>query len=126
MLIFHYVGAAASSPARSDPLAATKKSYTLVAATTVGVPLSGVSVRLPDPFELSSVNPVVILPGALAERGEKPFRAKQLSTHYFERLVDDPEQMTDLPAAQRAELVEAFLPDLMTPLVLVKFQLRFM
>ena len=26
------------------------------------------------------------------------FRAKQLSTHYFSRLVDDPAAMTDLPA----------------------------
>ena len=31
--------------------------------------------------------------------GHKGFRAKQLSTHYFERLVDDPEEMTDLPKA---------------------------
>ena len=29
------------------------------------------------------------------------FRAKQLSTHYFSRLVNDPAQMTDLPAAER-------------------------
>ena len=44
------------------------------------------------------------------------FRAKQLSTHYFARLVDDPAEMTDLPAAQRDELVAALLPPLMTPL----------
>ncbi len=44
------------------------------------------------------------------------FRAKQLSTHYFARLVDDPDQMTDLPAEQRAQLVESLLPPLMTPL----------
>ena len=44
------------------------------------------------------------------------FRAKQLSMHYFGRLVDDPAQMTDLPSAQRDELVAALLPDLMTPL----------
>jgi 23S rRNA (adenine2503-C2)-methyltransferase len=50
------------------------------------------------------------------ERGLPAFRARQLSQHYFGRLVDDPEQMTDLPAGQRADLVEAFLPDLMTPL----------
>nr|WP_121252938.1 23S rRNA (adenine(2503)-C(2))-methyltransferase RlmN [Nocardioides ferulae] len=48
--------------------------------------------------------------------GQPGFRAKQLSTHYFSRLVDDPEEMTDLPAAQRAELVAALLPPLMTPL----------
>ncbi len=49
------------------------------------------------------------------EAGLPGFRAKQLSTHYFERLVADPEDMTDLPAAQRGELVEAFLPRIMTP-----------
>jgi len=51
-----------------------------------------------------------------AEHGLPAFRAKQLSTHYFGRLVDDPAEMTDLPAGQRDELVSAFLPDLMTPL----------
>ena len=35
------------------------------------------------------------------EMGLPAFRAKQLSTHYFSRLVDDPAQMTDLPATQR-------------------------
>ncbi|WP_408896113.1 23S rRNA (adenine(2503)-C(2))-methyltransferase RlmN [Nocardioides sp. R1-1] len=52
----------------------------------------------------------------LVEMGLPGFRAKQVATHYFSRLVDDPEQMTDLPAAQRADLVAALLPDLMTPL----------
>ncbi len=52
----------------------------------------------------------------LEEMGLPGFRAKQLSTHYFGRLADDPAQMTDLPAAQRDELVAALLPDLMTPL----------
>ncbi len=52
----------------------------------------------------------------LVEMGLPGFRAKQVATHYFSRLADDPEQMTDLPAAQRAELVTALLPDLMTPL----------
>ncbi|MEZ0578889.1 23S rRNA (adenine(2503)-C(2))-methyltransferase RlmN [Nocardioides sp. MH1] len=52
----------------------------------------------------------------LVELGLPGFRAKQLSTHYFSRLVDDPAEMTDLPAAQREELVSALLPDLMTPL----------
>ena len=37
------------------------------------------------------------------------FRAKQLSTHYFSRLVDDPAEMTDLPAAQRDTMVESLL-----------------
>jgi 23S rRNA (adenine2503-C2)-methyltransferase len=49
------------------------------------------------------------------ELGLPPFRAKQLSTHYFDRLVDDPAEMTDLPAAQRDELVTSFLPTLLQP-----------
>ncbi|SDK86535.1 23S rRNA m(2)A-2503 methyltransferase [Nocardioides sp. YR527] len=53
---------------------------------------------------------------AAKEAGLPGFRAKQLSVHYFERLVDDPAQMTDLPANQREELVNTFLPDLMTPI----------
>lgn len=52
----------------------------------------------------------------LEELGLPGFRAKQLSTHYFDRLVDDPAEMTDLPAGQRDELVAGLLPDLMTPL----------
>jgi 23S rRNA (adenine2503-C2)-methyltransferase len=51
-----------------------------------------------------------------AELGLPAYRGKQLSTHYFSRLVDDPAEMTDLPAAQRDELVAAMLPPLMTPL----------
>jgi 23S rRNA (adenine2503-C2)-methyltransferase len=49
--------------------------------------------------------------------GHKAFRAKQLSTHYFERLVDTPEEMTDLPKGVRAELVRDLLPTLLTPMV---------
>ena len=56
----------------------------------------------------------------LEEMGLPGFRAKQLSTHYFGRLVDDPAEMTDLPAGQRDELVAALLPDLMTPLRTLK------
>jgi 23S rRNA (adenine2503-C2)-methyltransferase len=53
---------------------------------------------------------------AAAALGVEPFRAVQLSTHYFERLVDDPAAMTDLPAATRAALVTELLPPLVTPL----------
>lgn len=52
----------------------------------------------------------------LVEMGLPGFRAKQLSTHYFGRLVHDPAEMTDLPAGQRAALVDALLPDLMDPI----------
>ncbi|HEY9495982.1 MAG TPA: 23S rRNA (adenine(2503)-C(2))-methyltransferase RlmN [Intrasporangium sp.] len=54
---------------------------------------------------------------AVEALGHQGFRAKQLSTHYFERLVDDPEAMTDLPKAVRAELVGDLLPTLLTPIV---------
>src|SRR5690606_38515445 len=53
---------------------------------------------------------------AAKEAGLPGYRAKQLSVHYFERLVHDPAEMTDLPAAQRKELIDAFLPDLMSPI----------
>ncbi|GAB3488684.1 23S rRNA (adenine(2503)-C(2))-methyltransferase RlmN [Flexivirga lutea] len=52
---------------------------------------------------------------AVESLGHKGFRAKQLSTHYFEHFVSDPAQMTDLPAAGRTDLVEAMLPTLLTP-----------
>jgi 23S rRNA (adenine2503-C2)-methyltransferase len=52
----------------------------------------------------------------LEELGLPGFRARQLSAHYFSRLVDDPAEMTDLPAGQRDELVQGLLPDLMTSL----------
>jgi 23S rRNA (adenine2503-C2)-methyltransferase len=50
---------------------------------------------------------------AVAELGEKPFRADQLSRHYFQRLENQPEQMTDLPAAMRTKLGEALFPPLL-------------
>ncbi|MDN5765850.1 MAG: 23S rRNA (adenine(2503)-C(2))-methyltransferase RlmN [Humibacillus sp.] len=54
---------------------------------------------------------------AVESLGHQGFRAKQLSTHYFERLVDDPDEMTDLPKAVRSELVADLLPTLLTPIV---------
>jgi 23S rRNA (adenine2503-C2)-methyltransferase len=51
---------------------------------------------------------------AAAELGGPPFRADQLSRHYFARLTDDPADMTDLPAAARAKLADALLPRLLT------------
>src|SRR5690606_25491093 len=51
---------------------------------------------------------------AVVAVGEKPFRAKQLSKHYFARYAHDPEQWTDIPAASREPLREALLPELMT------------
>ncbi len=58
------------------------------------------------------------LPGRKAWAGElgvPGFRADQVSRHYFERLVTDPDRMTDLPGAGRDELVGTLLPELLTP-----------
>ena len=52
---------------------------------------------------------------AVAELGLPAYRATQLSQHYFARLTDDPERMTDLPAAIRSAVAEALLPTLWTP-----------
>ncbi|GAA2544631.1 23S rRNA (adenine(2503)-C(2))-methyltransferase RlmN [Winogradskya consettensis] len=52
---------------------------------------------------------------AVTKLGLPAFRAKQLSTHYFGRLVRDPEAMTDLPAATRDQLAGDLLPTLLTP-----------
>jgi 23S rRNA (adenine2503-C2)-methyltransferase len=54
---------------------------------------------------------------AVKALGHKGFRAKQLSTHYFERLVESPDDMTDLPKAIRDDLVADLLPTLLTPVV---------
>ncbi|MEU7898478.1 23S rRNA (adenine(2503)-C(2))-methyltransferase RlmN [Nonomuraea sp. NPDC049152] len=50
---------------------------------------------------------------AVAELGEKPFRADQLSRHYFSHLATDVAAMTDLPAAAREKL-SVLLPALLT------------
>jgi 23S rRNA (adenine2503-C2)-methyltransferase len=52
---------------------------------------------------------------AAAERlGQQRFRGDQLSRHYFVRLTDDPDDLTDVPAAARGPLAEALLPRLLT------------
>jgi 23S rRNA (adenine2503-C2)-methyltransferase len=51
---------------------------------------------------------------AVVDLGQPPFRARQLSTHYFSRLIDDPAAMTDVPAASRATLADALMPTLLT------------
>src|SRR6476469_10345356 len=67
------------------------------------------------PRHLADLNPAE-RKEAVEALGHKGFRAKQLSTHYFERLVESPEDMTDLPKAIRDELVAGLLPQLTTPL----------
>ncbi|MFD8704274.1 23S rRNA (adenine(2503)-C(2))-methyltransferase RlmN [Kitasatospora sp. NPDC059648] len=51
---------------------------------------------------------------AVAELGEQPFRARQLSNHYFGRMSNDPSSWTDIPAASREKLTESLLPELMS------------
>ncbi|MEU5695548.1 23S rRNA (adenine(2503)-C(2))-methyltransferase RlmN [Actinosynnema sp. NPDC020468] len=53
---------------------------------------------------------------AVAALGEKPFRAAQLSNHYFNRLTVDPAEMTDIPAGTRDRLVADLMPPLWTEL----------
>ena len=51
---------------------------------------------------------------AMKKLGYPGFRAKQLSTHYFEHCTVDPAAMTDLPADTRGQMVEQMLPPLLT------------
>jgi 23S rRNA (adenine2503-C2)-methyltransferase len=66
------------------------------------------------PVHLADLDPAE-RKAAVEALGHKGFRAKQLSTHYFERLVDSPAEMSDLPKAIRDELVTGLLPQLLTP-----------
>ncbi|GAB6940164.1 23S rRNA (adenine(2503)-C(2))-methyltransferase RlmN [Isoptericola variabilis] len=52
---------------------------------------------------------------SIEEMGEKPFRAKQLATHYFQHYTSDPEQMTDLPAKTREAIATTMFPQLIRP-----------
>ncbi len=47
--------------------------------------------------------------------GHRSYRARQLSSHYFEGLRDDPAEWTDLPIGVRDELAAAFMPRLLNP-----------
>jgi 23S rRNA (adenine2503-C2)-methyltransferase len=51
---------------------------------------------------------------AVAELGLPAFRADQLSRHYFARLENDPDAMTDLPAAVRARVRDELFPPLLS------------
>ena len=51
---------------------------------------------------------------AVAELGLPGFRAKQLAQQYYGRLLADPQQMTDLPAAVRDTVAGALFPPLLS------------
>jgi 23S rRNA (adenine2503-C2)-methyltransferase len=50
----------------------------------------------------------------IKELGLPAFRAKQISTHYFTHFTSNPEDMSDLPATGRDELIAQVLPPLLT------------
>src|SRR5882672_9224486 len=50
---------------------------------------------------------------AVADLGLPAFRGKQLANQYYGRLIADPHQMTDLPAAVRDQVAEALFPHLL-------------
>jgi 23S rRNA (adenine2503-C2)-methyltransferase len=50
----------------------------------------------------------------IKEAGVQAFRAKQIANHYFTHYTSNPDEMTDLPAAGRAELVGSLLPPLLS------------
>ena len=70
--------------------------------------------RAKPPQHLADLDPAE-RKAAVEALGHKGFRAKQLSTHYFERLVESPQEMSDLPKAIRDDLVAGLLPQLLTP-----------
>jgi 23S rRNA (adenine2503-C2)-methyltransferase len=51
---------------------------------------------------------------AVKRIGQPAFRANQVARHYFAGLTRDAAEMTDLPAAGRAEFVDELLPELLT------------
>lgn len=53
----------------------------------------------------------------LKNNGFAPFRADQLSRHYFTHLTTDCAQMTDLPALGREKLTELAFPPLIEPVL---------
>ena len=86
----------------------------VVASAQIG---HGTEHRLPGtrtrpPRHLADLDPSARR-AAAAELGGEPFRGDQLARHYFARLTDDPDEMTDLPAASRAALAAALLPRLL-------------
>ncbi len=114
--------APASAPASTATASAGHASSAQpLPAPTVGPPVPGrLTFQAPrrgkPPRHLADLAPAE-RKEAVEALGHKGFRARQLSTHYFERLVDSPEEMTDLPRAIRDDLVRDLLPALLTPVV---------
>jgi len=110
----------------AEPTSTASTTTTATAATPVALPTP--SSTRPKPGQLTFAAPRRARPpqhladldpaerkAAVEALGHKGFRAKQLSTHYFERLVESPQEMSDLPKAIRDDLVAWLLPQLLTP-----------
>src|SRR5450432_2137311 len=69
--------------------------------------------RAKPPTHLADLDPAQRR-AAVVDLGQPAFRATQLSTHYFTRLVDSAAVMTDVPAASRSALASALMPTLLT------------
>ncbi|GAA3626431.1 dual-specificity RNA methyltransferase RlmN [Microlunatus ginsengisoli] len=52
---------------------------------------------------------------AVEAAGQRAFRARQLSAHYFEGFRADPAEWTDLPSGLRESLRDKFFPELLHP-----------
>ena len=85
------------------------------------VPLTLASGRRPSAARTVARPPRHLADLPLAERravvaglGQPPFRASQLSRHFFGRYTDQTDEMTDLPLASRDPLARALLPRLLT------------
>lgn len=52
---------------------------------------------------------------AMQDNGLPSFRARQISTHWYQHLSDDPTTWTDLPAGLRDRVADAFFPELLRP-----------
>src|SRR5580658_6293750 len=87
------------------------------AAVTPPVPLTltrpGHQPRPKPPRHLADLD-LAARRAAVADLGEPPFRAVQLSRHFFSRYTERPDDMSDLPRASRAALAGALLPPLLT------------
>ena len=102
-----------------DPLPHARSAPVALAAPSIARPEPGQLVFDPPrrgkpPQHLADFDPAE-RKAAVEALGHKGFRAKQLSTHYFEHLVESPADMSDLPKAIRDELVAALMPQLLTP-----------
>lgn len=70
--------------------------------------------RATPPTHLAGLTPEA-LTDAVVAAGEPSFRGRQVATHYFGHLTDDPAEMSDLPVRLRTDLVPGLLPTLTTP-----------